>query len=441
MPSPSTSTEEGVIVRFDCRVSGRPEPTVTWYKDNVEIITCEHYKPVVNEEGNYALLIMGAIPQRDSGVYTCVARNFCGEDRFTVQLTVHRSPTIISPKFVERFTNTSVVEGDQVVLYCRSIGTMPLELSWQKDGIQLVNDAALNGNLEIKNKDGASQLTIHSAKGRDQGWYQCTAQNQSGSVAVRGKLSVELLPSAQPAGEPLKLNISKVKRPLPVQAADPEPETVQLRHVYKVYEQQHQEQRSTVTSEMVIGRDGEVVGREQAQQQQPQQPPFFTTHLRDVALVEGDRALFEAYISCTDYSELSVEWYLNGRVLNESSDSRVVTTNRYGYLALAIMSVGERDSGLIECRVRNGAGQSKSSCELKVAGGGTNRGGTATASGASGYTHRYECREDSEFYRHQREVDEQRLSNARAPQPQPQPQPPPVVPRGPGKSMPFSIKV
>lgn len=48
---------------------------------------------------------------------------------------------MVAPKFVERFQQTTVAEGETVVLQCRAVGTPMPVLSWQKDGVTIENTA------------------------------------------------------------------------------------------------------------------------------------------------------------------------------------------------------------------------------------------------------------------------------------------------------------
>lgn len=75
------------MVRFDCRVTGRPYPDVTWYINTRPILDDSTHKLIVNEAGNHSLLI--TVAQRtDAGTYTCIAKNKGGETSFQVNLTV-----------------------------------------------------------------------------------------------------------------------------------------------------------------------------------------------------------------------------------------------------------------------------------------------------------------------------------------------------------------
>ena len=81
---------EGHLARFDCVVSGRPIPDMLWFRDGTEVLPDLLHKIVINEEG-ISSLIIDATRLSDSGLYTCIARNRAGEDRFQVRLNILRT--------------------------------------------------------------------------------------------------------------------------------------------------------------------------------------------------------------------------------------------------------------------------------------------------------------------------------------------------------------
>lgn len=78
---------EGKMTRFDCRVTGRPYPEVTWFINGRQVVDDHNHKILVNESGNHALMIT-SVSRMDSGVVTCVARNKSGEMSFQCNLNV-----------------------------------------------------------------------------------------------------------------------------------------------------------------------------------------------------------------------------------------------------------------------------------------------------------------------------------------------------------------
>lgn len=201
---------EGKMTRFDCRVTGRPYPEVTWFINERQIRDDYNHKILVNESGNHALMITN-VDLRDSGVVTCVARNKTGETSFQCRLNVIEKEQVVAPKFIERFSTISVREGEPVVLNARAVGTPTPRITWQKDGVPILP----NPELRINTDGGASTLDIQRAKASDAAWYQCTAQNVAGSTATRARLYVEV--PKEPPPEQKRLHL-----PRPTKIIEPE---------------------------------------------------------------------------------------------------------------------------------------------------------------------------------------------------------------------------
>lgn len=201
---------EGKMTRFDCRVTGRPYPEVTWFINGRQVADDATHKILVNESGNHALMITN-VNRFDSGVVTCVAKNKAGETSFQCNLNVIEKEQVVAPKFVERFTTVNVKEGEPVVLHARAVGTPCPRITWQKDGVPI----APGPDVRISTDSGASTLDISRAKASDAAWYQCTAQNVAGSTATRARLFVEMPKGSAP--EPRRLHL-----PRPTKVIEPE---------------------------------------------------------------------------------------------------------------------------------------------------------------------------------------------------------------------------
>lgn len=202
---------EGKMTRFDCRVTGRPYPEVTWFINGRQVTDDHNHKILVNESGNHALMITN-VGRNDSGVVTCVARNKTGETSFQCNLNVIEKEQVVAPKFVERFTTMTVKEGEPVVLHARAVGTPTPRITWQKDGVPVAVSAEVRVTTD---NSGASTLDIPRAKASDAAWYQCTAQNVAGSTATRARLFVQT--PQGPAPEPRRLHL-----PRPTKVIEPE---------------------------------------------------------------------------------------------------------------------------------------------------------------------------------------------------------------------------
>lgn len=81
---------EGKMTRFECRVTGRPYPEVTWFINGQQVKDDFTHKILVNESGNHALMISN-VTRQDCGVVTCVAKNKAGETSFQVMTLFNSS--------------------------------------------------------------------------------------------------------------------------------------------------------------------------------------------------------------------------------------------------------------------------------------------------------------------------------------------------------------
>ncbi|CAL4067925.1 unnamed protein product, partial [Meganyctiphanes norvegica] len=327
-------SQEGKMVRFDCRVTGRPYPEVTWFLNGQTIADDATHKVLVNEAGNHSLMIT-EVSLMDNGTITCVARNKSGEATFQVALHVLEREQIVSPKFVERFQQGQVKEGETVVLHARAVGTPMPSMSWQKDGVTIDNSASMQIQSDGQ---GSSNLQILSASVADAGWYSCNASNVAGSTSTRARLHVVADKNA-PA-MPQRPHFPKpttVIQPQP----EPAPEIINLRPV----ERAHHQPRAP-------------------EEERPTEPPMFTVPLRDIDLEEGKRAHFEAKLTPVGDATMNVEWLLDGRPL--AASSRATTTYRFGYVALDILNVIKADTGVYTCRASNVMGQAEVSANLRI---------------------------------------------------------------------------
>ncbi|XP_031333998.1 titin-like [Photinus pyralis] len=325
---------EGKMTRFDCRVTGRPYPEVTWLINGRKVTDDHNHKILVNESGNHALMIT-SVGRNDSGIVTCVATNKSGETSFQCNLNVIEKEQVVAPKFVERFTTTSVKEGEPVVLHARAVGTPAPRITWQKDGVPLTPSHEIRITTD---NSGSSTLDISRAKASDAAWYQCTAQNVAGSTATRARLFVEV--PQGPMSEPWRLHLprpTKVIEPEP----EPGPEVIYLKHIEPAQPYYPRAEEDRVYP-----------------------PPQFIIPLRDVMQLEGGKVHFEARIEPVGDPTMRVEWFVNGKSLEASS--RATTIFRFGFIALDLLSITMRDSGEYVCRVTSATGSTESRATLGV---------------------------------------------------------------------------
>ena len=175
------------MTRFDCKVIGDPSPEIYWFINKKQVRENTTHKLTTNDNETFSLVITNAT-QSDNGILTCVAKNKFGEISTQCRLTVSEREQVIAPKFIERFSNVTVNEGEPATLHVRAIGTPPPNVTWQKDGVTILQ----SDNIRIIDEGmGVSRFEIMKTKASDAGWYQCTAQNSAGSTTTKARLLVQ----------------------------------------------------------------------------------------------------------------------------------------------------------------------------------------------------------------------------------------------------------
>lgn len=169
--SPQTFVEEESDLTLRCPVFGRPEPEITWNK------TSGALSP---RRRNFATgkVEFRKIQLKDSGLYTCSAKNSFNE--VTVFLEVTVVPRL---KFVAVSKNkTHALVGDDVILTCAAdSGEFIPVVTWSKKDGDLPSGSRVleNGTLVIAN---ASFYAI--------GFYKCSAKNIITSIEIEVEVDV-----------------------------------------------------------------------------------------------------------------------------------------------------------------------------------------------------------------------------------------------------------
>ena len=96
------------------------------------------------------------------------------------------------------------------------------------------------------------------------------------------------------------------------------------------------------------------------------QAPVFTTSLKNIEIVEGQRAHFELRLIPTSDPTMKVQWFFNGVAVK--SGSRFTEYNDFGFVALDIMYCYAEDSGTYTCVASNRAGVDNRHYNLQVHG-------------------------------------------------------------------------
>nr|ACZ26466.1 Down syndrome cell adhesion molecule [Penaeus vannamei] len=167
----------GKDTQIVCFVSDGDTPLkIRWYFHGQEV---SHHMGVTTVKlgSRSSILSIEHVTHGHSGVYTCVASNAAGEDRFGASLTVH-----VPPRWIVEPADKAFALGSDARLECKADGFPRPTLGWKKAAGHTPGDYrdldVNNPNIKVTD-DGT--LHISSIQKSHEGYYLCEANNGIGA--------------------------------------------------------------------------------------------------------------------------------------------------------------------------------------------------------------------------------------------------------------------
>ncbi|XP_026331776.1 hemicentin-1-like [Hyposmocoma kahamanoa] len=170
-PGPFIATSRDKVIVISCRVNGKPEPFVSWTKDNRYLDKDSQYN--IDVDGTLTI----KAPSEDlNGLYTCIAKNAVGMANKTVSVQIYSVPARMQAD--ETISTETVLEGTNVDIECPIRASHADKVKWYKDA-KLISTSP----LQIQN------ITRHDAS-----MYACVVSNMVASMHSLVHLNVEWPP-------------------------------------------------------------------------------------------------------------------------------------------------------------------------------------------------------------------------------------------------------
>ncbi|XP_038668945.1 neural cell adhesion molecule 1-like [Scyliorhinus canicula] len=184
--------DESDFATLDCNVTGFPEPTVSWTRDDQDVTQQDRFQKLNNNS-----LVIRNIQPSDAGIYFCVGRIAARNEQESTRITVkvNYAPRLESPAS-EVFTWL----GNPVNVSC-SVKSFPqATFNWSHQGGELGESANVsivaNGDVSVS----MVEVTVDSEA--DLGEYTCSARNRLG----KGSRSIWVKEAEFPSA-PLNLTV------------------------------------------------------------------------------------------------------------------------------------------------------------------------------------------------------------------------------------------
>ena len=352
-------------VCLECQITPIGDQTMTykWYKNGQELQPSSRI--ATSNDFGYVFLEIAAANGDDSGIYMLKVANNQGEAISSHQLRVNQFPTIDTqcqhpktfeqirlienqkfkrsipkqpstmitgepPKFTKHLNSVdNANEGDYLRLETSVEPKMDEKLSveWYKNGRLLTLGSRITSNFDF----GLVQLEIHDAKYEDNGVYTCRAVNQFGE-----------------ATNSCTIKVMDGKR---IETGSFFPETL------KTIEQLEQPMKYRSTGQFELPQ----------QPKQQGQPPYFTNHIQNMVVPEGQNVIFECTVKQPQPQQqepLEFKILHNGQEIQIGN--RILVQNEFGYVRVEIAGVKPEDSGIYTVKVSNSFGESTSTASLNV---------------------------------------------------------------------------
>ncbi|KAI8485775.1 hypothetical protein Bbelb_364850, partial [Branchiostoma belcheri] len=190
---------EGAEARLTCRVQGRPAPTVTWYKDDIQVVPTDHIRIV--QIGDTHSVMFKHVGEEDYGIYMCVAVNRAGSVSRCGHVSL-KGPGMEPPRFTQELADARGVEGTPVGLVCRVTGKPEPSVVFYRDG-NVIHESE---DFKIVIQGDLCSLLIPEVLVQDEGKYMARAVNPAGEATTAAVLRVEdegkyMARAVNPAGE------------------------------------------------------------------------------------------------------------------------------------------------------------------------------------------------------------------------------------------------
>ena len=367
---------EGKEAEFNVKITGKPEPSISWYLNDEEL-TNNKSVFMSNIQAGKAVLRIKPITLQHAGKLRCDVINTAGNASSNCKLKV--SELTLPPEFTKTLQDVNVVEGEDVILKVIISGKPQPTVAWSKNR----KDIKESRKQKFLQDGQEYSLIISDVDVQDQGKYRVTASNKSGekfsvtqltvSKNVVAPVFITLLEnmSAKPS-ENLTLFTEVVGTPTPAVHWLKDGKRLQALDRFKIEENdgsckvQIKDVRlidGGVYSCVAVNEGGEVETEAEVEIVQDVITPEFTRVLKDCILNENEDIVLSVNVHGIPIPE--VNFYKDKKVL-QNIDGISISTDDDGTWKVIIEDAQVEDSGVYECKAHNTVDEIHCSCLVEV---------------------------------------------------------------------------
>ena len=183
---------ENSSVDLEFKLEGKPEPTVSYYKDDAIFKASEKRVLLTKKENNTYKFTIPELKTNDAGIYKINAKNTSAVSSFLIELKIKAAPKLV--KILKN--KMECVENSKVELTCSvAPGIYPApEFKWFRNDEELVDENEQSMFVILKDDKANTLLIDKVTLGLDANKFKFVSSNELGSCETETLLEVSSLP-------------------------------------------------------------------------------------------------------------------------------------------------------------------------------------------------------------------------------------------------------
>ncbi|XP_032045660.1 myosin light chain kinase, smooth muscle isoform X2 [Aythya fuligula] len=349
---------EGQTGKFSCKITGRPQPQVTWYKGDIQLQQSERFN-MFEKTGIQFLEIQNA-RLADAGIYTCTVANSAGKASVSAELTVQ------GPDKTDTYTQPLCTPSKPTTFATKSAENSDFKQATSNGIAKELKSSSTELMIETKDRVSAKKEAFYISREAKESKQ---VQNQEVNA-----VSLQEPKGGTKGSQVLQKTSSTITlQPVKVQ---PEPKTEsQTTFIRQGEDRKRTVQPMTTTQQtpsltaQVGPRSREAENRAGARKAVMEEkrdplgiPPQFESCPESLEASEGQEIKFKSKVS--GKPKPNVEWFKEGAPIKTGENIQIYEEDGVHCLRLKKACLG--DSGSYSCAAFNPKGQTSTSWLLTV---------------------------------------------------------------------------